>query len=87
VSSDAIPFILATPHHSMVWAGSLALPAPAASGDADQILIRQYEAALANLEQMIQQTTDLLQTFDAQHREMQVQHRALVGGRTHGSIP
>ena len=70
------PFILATPHHSMAWAGTAGGQAlrPASFEE----LIPQYQAALATLEQAMQQGATALQQLDAQYRQIQAEYEAVA---------
>jgi hypothetical protein len=71
------PFILATPHHSMAWAGTAAAQTPSGALSFEEI-IPQYEAALAALEQAMQEGSTTLQQLDAQYRQMLEEYQAVV---------
>jgi hypothetical protein len=76
-AATGTPFILATPHHSMAWAGAGAA-APAPGQVPYETLIPQYEATLASMEQQMQQALGMLQSLDAQYRQLIAEYQALV---------
>jgi V8-like Glu-specific endopeptidase len=72
---SAQPFILATPHHSMAWAGARA-------GATEQAaLVARYQEALAQLQQLIQQRMQELGGLDQQFQQALAELQALVSGR------
>jgi len=75
--TSATPFILATPHHSMAWAGTGAAQQASRPTSFEEV-IPQYEAALARLEQAMQESSMTLQELDAQYRQMLAEYQAVV---------
>ena len=75
--TSAVPFILATPHHSMAWAGTAAAQQASRPTSFEEV-IPQYEAALASLEQAMQQGSMTLQQLDGQYRLLLAEYRAVV---------
>jgi hypothetical protein len=71
------PFILATPHHSMAWAGTAAAQQASRPANFEDV-IPQYEAALAELERAMQEGSLTLQQIDAQYRQMLAEYQAVV---------
>ncbi|MCD4665877.1 MAG: hypothetical protein K8R68_11460, partial [Bacteroidales bacterium] len=74
--SGGRPFILATPHHSMAWAGS-----QRGASTIDRQDVAQYEEALIQLEQLLQQGIDELQALDEQYQSLLMEYEALKTGQ------
>jgi tyrosinase len=72
------PFILATPHHSMAWAGG----AQAAGQEVDaaqyEAAIAQYEVQLTELQQRLQQGVRELVAIDQQYQSMLAEYQILT---------
>jgi hypothetical protein len=71
------PFILATPHHSFAWARAGGTEQKPQLSDY-QVMIAQYDATLASLEQAMQKSLGEIQGLDAQYRQMLEAYRVLV---------
>lgn len=70
------PFIMATPHHSMAWAGR-----QTGMGMEGQDLLAQYETALMQMEQLLQQGMSELKNLDEQYQLLLAEYQALSTGK------
>ena len=76
-ATTARPFILSTPHHSMAWArgretqGAMEM----------QQLLEQYEAAITQLAQLIEQGSSELEQLNQQYQTMVAEYQSLVSGQ------
>jgi len=78
ISSAGVPFILATPHHSMAWAYGAAEQAMQPTAADYEAAIAQYEATLASMEQAIQETLRQAEALDVQYKQLVKEHQATV---------
>ena len=69
---QARPFALAHPHHSMSWSGEAQASATAEA----------YEAALAQIGEMITQQQQVLESLDAEYRAIAIEYQQAMGGNT-----
>lgn len=70
------PFVLSTPHHSMAWARGRETQS---AMDTHQVL-EQYEAALTQLAQMIEQGSKELDQLNQQYESLVAEYQSLVSG-------
>jgi V8-like Glu-specific endopeptidase len=70
------PFILATPHHSMTWAGQ-----QTGTGLGRREMLAQYEVALAQLEQLLQQGLAETGVLEGQYQRLLAEYQALMSGQ------
>jgi V8-like Glu-specific endopeptidase len=75
--SRLAPFILATPHHSMAWAGGQAAGGPAAH----EAALAELEQALALLQQRIDEGAGELATLQAQYEALLAEYQAAARQR------
>lgn len=75
-AGGARPFILATPHHSMAWAGE-----GQRANVSGKELQEQYEATIIQLAHMIQQGSEELERLNEQYQRLVAEYQAFIFGQ------
>lgn len=73
-----MPFVLATPHHSMAWAGPSQAAGQEVSALQHEAAITQYQAQLAELARTLHERTNELNALDEQFQNMQAEYQAVL---------
>ena len=68
------PFALANPHHSMSWAGE------AQGAGLEGTAVEAYEAALAQLSEVITQQQEVLAAHEAEYQQVLAEYQQELGG-------
>jgi V8-like Glu-specific endopeptidase len=68
------PFALAHPHHSMSWAGE------AQGAGLEGTAVEAYEAALAQLDEVITQHQKVIAAYEAEYRQVLAEYQQELGG-------
>jgi hypothetical protein len=68
------PFALAHPHHSMSWAGE------AQGAGLEGTAVEAYEAALAQLDEVITQHQKVIAAYEAEYRQVLTEYQQELGG-------
>jgi len=78
VAGGARPFVLSTPHHSMAWAGGQQPGRGSEAAGLSEETIVQYENALTEMHEMMQQGMSELAAMDEQYQTLYAEYEAVV---------